>query len=71
MLVQNHRKNKDRAGARDQKTPRYITDTNLVLGPTNRQKEIHSYTAFCESIDYIQEVKKKNKVYIVKKVWYN
>merc|ERR1712203_199500 len=42
MLVQNHRKNQDRAGARDQKPPRYITDTNLVLGPTNRNSQLHS-----------------------------
>ena len=68
MLVQNHRKNKDRAGARDQK-PQDISQTQTWCW--DQPTEIHSYTAFCESIDYRQEVKKKNKLYIVKKVWYN
>ena len=57
MLVQNHRKNKDRAGARDQKTPRYITDTNLVLGPTNRNSQLHSLLW----INWLQTRSKKEK----------
>lgn len=51
------------------KKPQDISQTQTWCW--DQPTEIHSYTAFCESIDYRQEVKKKNKVYIVKKVWYN
>lgn len=39
------------------KTPRYITDTNLVLGPTNRNSQLHSLLW----INWLQTRSKKEK----------
>merc|ERR1712203_932255 len=47
------------------KNPQDISQTQTWCW--DQQTEIHSYTAFCESIDYRQEVKKKKAKYILLK----